>query len=85
VLAHRNRAPVDDLLSRGAREAKTPAALARASDIVILCVPINNFLSPGITALFAEAVATATKADVDLATLFEVVSAGGAKGKSDKG
>jgi 3-hydroxyisobutyrate dehydrogenase-like beta-hydroxyacid dehydrogenase len=184
VLAHRNRAPIDDLLRRGAIEAKTPAALARASDIVILCVPsseevelcmfaengimagaheglivvdsstaeptstervaralasknvrfadapltrspkdaeagrlnalvgaddatlaairpvlatfcenifhigpvgsghklklINNFLSQGIAALVAEAVTTATKAGVDLQTMFQVVSAGGA-------
>ena len=184
VLAHRNRAPIDDLLSRGATEAQSPAALARASDIVMLCVPssveveqcvleenglmagaheglivvdcttaepastecvaralaaknvgfadapltrspkdaeagrlntlvgadeatlaairpvldtfsenifhvgpdgsghklklINNFLSQGVAALIAEAVTTATKAGVDLATMFEVVSAGGA-------
>ena len=39
VLAHRNRAPIEDLLARGATEAESPAALARASDIVILCVP----------------------------------------------
>ena len=184
VLAHRNRAPVEDLLGRGATEAKSPAALARASDVVILCVPssaevelcvfaengilagahaglividcttaepasteriakalgsknvrfadapltrspkdaeagrlnaligadaatfalirpvletfsenvfhigpvgsghklklINNFLSQGIAALVAEAVTTATKAGVDLETMFEVVSAGGA-------
>jgi 3-hydroxyisobutyrate dehydrogenase-like beta-hydroxyacid dehydrogenase len=38
VRAHRNRAPVDDLLGRGAREAKTYADVARASDIVFLCV-----------------------------------------------
>jgi 3-hydroxyisobutyrate dehydrogenase-like beta-hydroxyacid dehydrogenase len=184
VLAHRNRAPIDDLISRGATEVNSPAALARASDVVILCVPssvevelcvfaehgimagaheglividsttaepastervaralaaknvrfadapltrspkdaeagrlntlvgaddatlaairpvletfsenvfhigpvgsghklklINNFLSQGIAALVAEAVTTATKAGVDLATMFEVVSAGGA-------
>jgi 3-hydroxyisobutyrate dehydrogenase-like beta-hydroxyacid dehydrogenase len=184
VLAHRNRAPIEDLLARGASEAKSPAALARASDVVILCVPssaevelcvfaengimagahdglivvdcttaepasservakalatknvrfadapltrspkdaeagrlntlvgadeptlaairpvlatfsenifhigpvgaghklklINNFLSQGMAALIAEAVTTATKAGVDLATMFEVVSAGGA-------
>jgi 3-hydroxyisobutyrate dehydrogenase-like beta-hydroxyacid dehydrogenase len=184
VLAHRNRAPVEDLLARGAAEAASPAALARASDVVILCVPssaeveecvlgqngimagahgglividcttaeptstarvaqtlaakgvrfadapltrspkdaeagrlntlvgtdeatlaavrpvletfcenifhvgpvgsghtlklINNFLSQGVAALVAEAVTTATKAGVDLGTLFEVVSAGGA-------
>ena len=184
VLGHRNRGPIEDLVRRGAAEAKSPAALARASEIVLLCVPsseevelcvfaengimagahdrlivvdsttaepastervakalasksvrfadapltrspkdaeagrlntlvgaddatlaairpvletfsenifhvgpvgsghklklINNFLSQGIAALIAEAVTTATKAGVDLATMFEVVSAGGA-------
>ncbi len=36
--AHRNRAPVDDLVGRGAKEVKTYAEVARASDIVFLCV-----------------------------------------------
>lgn len=39
ILAHRNRAPVDDLVRRGAVEATTPAAVAEASDIVFLCLP----------------------------------------------
>ena len=184
VLAHRNRAPIDDLLARGATEAESPAAIARACDVLILCVPssaeveecvfaddgilagahaglividcttaepastervakalaarnvrfadapltrspkdaeagrlntlvgaddatlaairpvletfcenvfhvgplgsghtlklINNFLSQGVAALVAEAVTTATKAGIDLKTLFDVVSAGGA-------
>ena len=39
VLGHRNRAPVDDLVRRGATEAKDAAALAEASDVVIICVP----------------------------------------------
>lgn len=38
VLGHRNRKPVDDLVARGAAEAKTAADLARQSDIVFLCV-----------------------------------------------
>ncbi|HWK63498.1 MAG TPA: NAD(P)-dependent oxidoreductase [Rhizobiaceae bacterium] len=38
VVAHRNRAPVDDLLARGASEAGTLTELAHASDIVLLCV-----------------------------------------------
>lgn len=38
VLGHRNRAPVDDLKQRGAAEAANAADLARASDIVFLCV-----------------------------------------------
>jgi 3-hydroxyisobutyrate dehydrogenase-like beta-hydroxyacid dehydrogenase len=39
VLGHRNRAPVEDLLGRGASEAGSPADLARESEVVILCVP----------------------------------------------
>lgn len=38
VMAHRNREPVDDLVSRGAREAKSPKEIAEASDIVFLCI-----------------------------------------------
>jgi 3-hydroxyisobutyrate dehydrogenase-like beta-hydroxyacid dehydrogenase len=38
VMAHRKRELVDDLVKRGAAEAKTPAELAKASDIVFLCV-----------------------------------------------
>ena len=38
IRAHRNRAPVDDLVKRGAREVKTCAEVAGASDIVFLCV-----------------------------------------------
>ena len=39
ILGHRNREPVDDLVRRGATEAKDAAALAEASDVVIICVP----------------------------------------------
>jgi 3-hydroxyisobutyrate dehydrogenase-like beta-hydroxyacid dehydrogenase len=38
VLGHKNRVPVDDLVKRGAREAKNAKELAAASDIVFLCV-----------------------------------------------
>ena len=38
VMGHRNRKPVEDLLGRGSREAKTAKAVAEASDIVFLCV-----------------------------------------------
>jgi len=38
VRAHRNRVPVDDLVAKGAKEAKTTAEVTRASDIVFLCV-----------------------------------------------
>ena len=38
VLAHRKREAIDDLKSRGAREAATPRAVADESDVVVLCV-----------------------------------------------
>jgi hypothetical protein len=38
VMGHRNRTPVEDLLTRGAKEAKTPREVAEASDIVFICV-----------------------------------------------
>jgi 3-hydroxyisobutyrate dehydrogenase-like beta-hydroxyacid dehydrogenase len=39
VIAHRNRAPVEDLVAKGAQEAADLAALAAASDIVHICAP----------------------------------------------
>lgn len=39
ICGHRNRAPVDDLVRRGAVEAADPVAVAVASDVVFLCVP----------------------------------------------
>jgi 3-hydroxyisobutyrate dehydrogenase-like beta-hydroxyacid dehydrogenase len=38
ILGHRNRAPVEDLAKRGAKEARSAEEVARESDIVILCV-----------------------------------------------
>lgn len=38
VMGNRNRAPVEDLVSRGAAEARTPKEVAENSDIVFLCV-----------------------------------------------
>ena len=38
VIVHRNRKPVEDLITDGAREAKTPRDIAAASDVVLLCV-----------------------------------------------
>jgi 3-hydroxyisobutyrate dehydrogenase-like beta-hydroxyacid dehydrogenase len=38
ILGHRNRAPVEDLVGRGAVEAKNAAEVARRSDLVFLCV-----------------------------------------------
>ncbi len=38
VMAHKNRAPVESLISLGAKEYTSPAEIAKASDMVILCV-----------------------------------------------
>ena len=38
VMGHRNRKPVTDLVKRGAKEAKSPAAMAKNSDVIFLCV-----------------------------------------------
>jgi 3-hydroxyisobutyrate dehydrogenase-like beta-hydroxyacid dehydrogenase len=39
VMGHRNRAPVDDLVANGAKEASTPAAVASACDVLFMCLP----------------------------------------------
>lgn len=39
IMGHRNRAPVEDLVARGAIEARTPAEVARACGVVFLCLP----------------------------------------------
>ena len=38
ILGHRNKKPVKDLVKRGAVEAKSPADMARRSDVIFLCV-----------------------------------------------
>ncbi|MEM1307033.1 MAG: NAD(P)-binding domain-containing protein, partial [Pseudomonadota bacterium] len=38
VIANRNRAPIDALIADGAMEAPTLAALADASDVIMICV-----------------------------------------------
>jgi 3-hydroxyisobutyrate dehydrogenase-like beta-hydroxyacid dehydrogenase len=38
VLVHRNRAPVEDLIAKGAKEARSAREVTEASDVVILCV-----------------------------------------------
>ena len=38
VMAHKNRAPVESLIALGAKECSSPAEIAKASDMVILCV-----------------------------------------------
>ena len=38
VMAHRNRAPVDDLVARGAREVASPREMAASADAIVICV-----------------------------------------------
>lgn len=39
VLAHRNREPIDDLVTRGAKERDSATALAAGAETVVLCLP----------------------------------------------
>ncbi len=38
IMGHRNRKPIEDLVRRGAREVKSPAAMAGEVDVLFLCV-----------------------------------------------
>ena len=51
IIGRRNRAPVDDLVARGAVEVKTPLDLAKASDIVFLCLTGSNDVAEVVTAM----------------------------------
>lgn len=51
VLGHRNRAPVDDLVSRGAVEVADLAGLAAASDVVVMFLPGVAEVEATVTAL----------------------------------
>lgn len=50
VIAHRNRAPVDDLVAKGAREAKTLAEIADA-EVILLCVTTSKVVEDTIAQL----------------------------------
>lgn len=51
VIAHRNRAAVEDLVGRGATEAATLADLAGASDVVFLCLPASPQVEAAVAAM----------------------------------
>jgi len=51
VLGHRNRAPVEDLVAKGAKEAAHHQALADGSDIIILCVSAAEVVDQNMAAL----------------------------------
>lgn len=54
VIAHRNREPIDDLVSRGATEVDTLAALAEAAEIVHICAPGSVQVEAIVTTLLAS-------------------------------
>lgn len=50
VIAHRNRAPVEDLIAKGATEAKDLTEIARA-EVILLCVTTSKVVEETITQL----------------------------------
>ena len=44
VMAHRNRAPVEDLVARGAAEAPELSALAKDADVILLCLSTSKIV-----------------------------------------
>ncbi|MGI9368036.1 MAG: NAD(P)-dependent oxidoreductase [Ruegeria sp.] len=75
TMAHRNRAPIEDLLSRGASEAKSPAEIAAKSDVVFLCLPGSEEVKE--TIYGTDGLLDALRAGmvvVDLTTTFPSVS-----------
>ena len=51
VIAHRNRAPIEDLLSRGAREARSLEEIAQNCDYIIMCLSSSKIVEETITGL----------------------------------
>lgn len=88
VLGHRNRAPVEDLVGRGAREARDVADVLQSSDIVFLCVTgtpevEDLMLRPGGILASAHAgqivVDTSTSQPASTVKLFEAAQARGVR------
>jgi len=51
VIAHRNRAPIEDLLARGAREAGSLAKIAHNCDCIVLCLSASKIVEETVAAL----------------------------------
>jgi 3-hydroxyisobutyrate dehydrogenase-like beta-hydroxyacid dehydrogenase len=51
IIAHRNRAPIDELVARGAREARSLEALARESEHIMLCLSTADVVEKVIVGL----------------------------------
>ena len=84
VIAHRNRAPIDDLVSKGAHEAPSMAQLAAGKDALVLCVTgtpaarsVVNGLAPHLQA-GTLVIDTTTNAPDGPAQLADIVDATGA-------
>lgn len=54
VIAHRNRAPVDDLVGKGATEAGTLAELSAASQVIFLCLSDSDVVEEVVAALMPD-------------------------------
>ncbi|MEO0752052.1 MAG: NAD(P)-dependent oxidoreductase [Pseudomonadota bacterium] len=54
ILGNRNRAPVDDLVTKGAVEVASPAALAEVCDFILLCLPNSDVVEDVITKMGAS-------------------------------
>jgi 3-hydroxyisobutyrate dehydrogenase-like beta-hydroxyacid dehydrogenase len=51
VIAHRNRAPIEDLLSKGASEANNLEEIAQNCDCIVLCLSSSKIVEETITGL----------------------------------
>ena len=51
IIAHRNRAPIDELVARGAHEARSLEALARESELIMLCLSTADVVEKVIVGL----------------------------------
>ena len=54
VIAHRNRAPIEDLVERGAIEARSMQELAGASSVIFLCLTGSPEVEAAVAALKRE-------------------------------
>ena len=54
ILAHKNRAPIDRLVSSGAKELYSLKDIARQSDIVILCLPNSETVKLVLTKIISD-------------------------------
>lgn len=51
VIAHRNRAPIEDLVSNGAGEAKSLGEIAQASDFIFLCLSSSKIVEDTVVSM----------------------------------